>query len=320
MKRSAALFFLCGLTVSVHACGLNDPEVAPVASGAVFPALSPPTTGQSDNRRPERLIRYIETVAPAIRVGSPEYSTFLKDILWGVHSDLLSYNDKDEILRYAASYLNENNPELPIVESPSFVPGTDSEEMGTSSSFSGFDRSSVVSYAYRWAEHGRQARNNSYPSFSNDCTNFISQAVLAGGVPMTGAGECKHEATYAEWYTQRSSGWLCFDSWAWSTSWSVVDPFSSYHFITASHARASFFDAGRLNDLRGAARPGDVVQLRATGGSPFYHSMIVTKKAAGEIYFTYHSGPGNQDVVDRPLAEIARSSAPDLYRLLVFQY
>lgn len=323
MKRSTTLSSLWALTALLYACGLNESAQGITDTAALVPPSPASSKARNDNTIPARLSTYIKATKPAMSLGTAEYSIFLKDVLWGVHSELLGHEDTDEIMRYAANYLSRHNPESGAAEPSSHsIP----EPLGlgggsADSSFAGFNRSAVVNYAYRWASSGSKMRNGSYPDFSNDCTNFVSQAVLAGGVPMSGSGDCKHESTYAEWYVQRSSGWLCFNDWAWSTSWSVVDPFSSYHFITGAHARASFFDPSRLSDLRSMAQPGDVVQLRSVGDSSFYHSMVVTKKSGGEIYFTYHSGPGNLDVVDKPLVDIARSpSPPDLYRMLQFQY
>lgn len=61
----------------------------------------------------------------------------------------------------------------------------------------------------------------------------------------------------------------------------------------------------QLDQLRRAAQAGDIIQLQNSTGGAKWHSMVVTKKVNGELYFTYHSGPSGLDVVDKPLAAIA---------------
>ncbi|MBX4322004.1 amidase domain-containing protein, partial [Mycobacterium tuberculosis] len=53
-----------------------------------------------------------------------------------------------------------------------------------------YDRLNAVKYAETWWN----SYNPRYTKFTNDCTNFISQCLRAGGAPMTG-------------YPNRSKGW-----------------------------------------------------------------------------------------------------------------
>ena len=47
-----------------------------------------------------------------------------------------------------------------------------------------YNRSAAVAYADQWA----LSRNSNYPQFGNDCTNFASQVLQAGGYPQTNPG------------------------------------------------------------------------------------------------------------------------------------
>ena len=67
-----------------------------------------------------------------------------------------------------------------------------------------YDREAAVRYADTWWD----SRNPAFPSFDVDCTNFISQCLLAGGAPMHG-------------YPNRTSGWW-LQGGTWSFSWSVA--------------------------------------------------------------------------------------------------
>lgn len=53
-----------------------------------------------------------------------------------------------------------------------------------------YDREAAVRYANEWWN----GRNPAFPVFDVDCTNFISQCLLAGGAPMHG-------------YPNRERGW-----------------------------------------------------------------------------------------------------------------
>ena len=45
-----------------------------------------------------------------------------------------------------------------------------------------YNREAAVRYANTWWD----SRNPAFPSFDVDCTNYISQCLLAGGAPMHG--------------------------------------------------------------------------------------------------------------------------------------
>src|SRR5690606_10586406 len=68
-----------------------------------------------------------------------------------------------------------------------------------------YDRRKAVQYADRWWNDA----NPAYHFFEvNDCTNYISQCLRAGGAPMRG-------------HPNRSSGWW-YSGENWSYSWSVA--------------------------------------------------------------------------------------------------
>ena len=71
-----------------------------------------------------------------------------------------------------------------------------------------YDRLKAVQYAERWWNEF----NPSYPKFNDDCTNFISQCLHAGGVPMWGQPE-------------RTRGWWIDGKSNWSYSWTVAHAF-----------------------------------------------------------------------------------------------
>ena len=137
-------------------------------------------------------------------------------------------------------------------------------------------RDRAVSYAKSWA-FSRNPLYNDYTGIGGNCTNFVSQAVLAGSCIMN--------------YTQ-PFGWYYLSDTDRTASWAGVDYF--YNFITQNTGSGP---VGREVD-RSEVMPGDVVQLaREEGG--YYHSLLVSAVRDGEIFVAAQSN----DAFDRPLSE-----------------
>jgi len=50
-----------------------------------------------------------------------------------------------------------------------------------------YNRAAAVAYADQWSANDPDyVRNPDYPNFDNDCTNFASQVLYAGGMPTPG--------------------------------------------------------------------------------------------------------------------------------------
>ncbi len=269
--------------------------------------------------------QYLAEKHISLAPDSPERGVFMKDILWGQYPELSQGPDGEAIRRYAADYINRESADLRTIDLH-LEPGPQPEDQGDAQpnvqtdvsvtpAYSGYNRSAAVNYAYNWAVNGGQKRNSSFPNFTdNDCTNFVSQAVWAGGVPRSGSGDgCRDEGTTREWYSFSASPPLwCIGSnrnFVWSSAWSVVSDFWNYQTQYARNATSTTYSATQLTSLRNAAALGDIVQLQDSTGGAKWHSMVVTKKANGEIYLTYHSGPGGNDVVDKSLKDVSLTGA-----------
>lgn len=119
-----------------------------------------------------------------------------------------------------------------------------------------YDRLKAVQYAETWWNE----YNSAYHIFENDCTNFISQCLRAGGAPMRGA-------------SNRSSGWW-YSGTTWSYSWAVAHAFTLYLKNSKTGLRA-----------RQVASPdqlllGDVICYDFEGDGRMNHTTIVTGKDA----------------------------------------
>jgi hypothetical protein len=116
-----------------------------------------------------------------------------------------------------------------------------------------YDRLKAVRYAETWW--------NSYnPAFrrftENDCTNYISQCLNAGGAPMRG-------------YPTRGNGWwIRGNNWSWS--WAIAHAFRMYLGNSKTGLRAK--EVSRPDQLM----LGDVICYDFEGDGRYNHNTIVT--------------------------------------------
>ncbi|MDR3051381.1 MAG: amidase domain-containing protein [Oscillospiraceae bacterium] len=154
-----------------------------------------------------------------------------------------------------------------------------------------YDRQAAVAYARQWAYR----RNPVYLDFENlggDCTNFASQVLRAGGLPMDST------PVY---------GWYYLDSARRTASWTGVEYL--YRFLLG-------LDTGRPRARvvgLGEVAPGDVVQLAFTG-QRFQHSPVVVAVEgpdAARILVAAHTS----DAYSRPLSSYPYSAARPMHIL-----
>lgn len=118
-----------------------------------------------------------------------------------------------------------------------------------------YDRREAVRYAERWWNDS----NPNYPYFEdNDCTNYISQCLRAGGIPMVGQ-------------PNRNKGWWMGED-NWSFSWSVAHAFRWY-----LSSDTNTFHA-KLTDHPSKLQIGDVICYDFEGDGRWDHSTIVVAK------------------------------------------
>lgn len=156
-----------------------------------------------------------------------------------------------------------------------------------------YNRERAVAYARTWA----LSRNPLFIDFTGiggNCTNFVSQSILAGSCTMN--------------YTP-SFGWYYISPEERAPAWSSVEYF--YDFITGKQAFA---------EQNGGAGPfatevpreqavlGDVVQY-ANGEGDWYHTVIITMIDGDEIYVSAQS----DDALDRPISSYNFATARFLH-------
>ncbi len=145
-----------------------------------------------------------------------------------------------------------------------------------------YDRERAVQYALRWALD----RNPLFVDFTGiggNCTNFVSQAILAGSCTMN--------------YTP-DFGWYYINANERAPAWSGVEAF--YDFITGAPV---FLQANggvgpyAMEVPRESAQPGDVVQY-ANREEDWYHTVIITGRDGDELLVSAQS----DDARNRPIS------------------
>lgn len=115
-----------------------------------------------------------------------------------------------------------------------------------------YNRQGAANYADSWVSNATTLRHPNYPSFSNDCTNFISQAMSAGGHYPQQGGSSSTDDT--QWWLHYNSFW---NNFTWSNSWSVSldnlvflqnqDPGGSMGSLLGSQYTSGYAPSGMMN-------------------------------------------------------------------------
>ena len=149
-----------------------------------------------------------------------------------------------------------------------------------------YDRARAVAYARRWAL-GRNPLFFDFTGRGGNCTNFVSQCVLAGCCQMNFTPDF---------------GWYYLSSDDRAAAWTGVEFF--YNFFTDNQEGVGdglgpfAREVGRGELLL----PGDVIQLGRNDGD-FYHTLIVTGYGRRTYLVSAHSN----DVYNRPLSSYSYS-------------
>lgn len=128
-----------------------------------------------------------------------------------------------------------------------------------------YDRRAAVQYADKWWN----SNNPAYPVFDDDCTNYISQCLHAGGAPMWG-------------YPNREKGWW-IGGGTWSLSWSTAHSLRWYLAGSEKGMTATQVASAELLDL------GDVIAYDFQNDGRFDHSAIVTAKIGNTPLVNAHT-------------------------------
>ena len=116
-----------------------------------------------------------------------------------------------------------------------------------------YNRKSAIEYAYKWWNK-RNPRFYNFDKLGGDCTNFVSQCLLYGGIEMQ----------------IQSIGWHYLSLANRSPAWSGVNEF--YSFLITNNLKQGV--KGRVCEVD-EIEVGDVIQMDQGRGF-FHHNLIVT--------------------------------------------
>ena len=138
-----------------------------------------------------------------------------------------------------------------------------------------YNRSRSLLYARRWA-YRRNPLFFDFAGSGGNCTNFVSQCILAGSCIMN--------------FTE-TFGWYYISTDDRAPAWTGVE--FLYNFLISNSGVGPFGYEAEVRDLQ----VGDVVQLMNSDGV-FYHTLIVTGYSDGDILIAAQTN----DAFDRPIS------------------
>lgn len=149
-----------------------------------------------------------------------------------------------------------------------------------------YDRDLAVKYAKRWALK-KNPKYANYENYGGDCTNYVSQCMVAGNIPMDTIG--KNITQKWHWYSDNKR----------TPSWSSARYLYEYlmannNYETANHGVYAKTIRYEELDL------GDIVFLYDNEG--IYHSMIITKIENLNNRIEYYISQHTMDLIDYPLS------------------
>ena len=150
-----------------------------------------------------------------------------------------------------------------------------------------YDRPAAIAYAHAWA----MKRNPKYGDFSDlggDCSNFISQCLIAGGAVMN---------------ETKDTGWFYHSMNSRAAGWSAV-PYL-YKFLVNNRGRGPFGHEVPLEEIE----PGDIVQLKFAGMADYSHSLLVVATGEPSARVNIRIAAHSYDCDDRPLNTYSYVSA-----------
>lgn len=157
---------------------------------------------------------------------------------------------------------------------------------------SGYNVTNAVNYARTWTQNGIVTRNPQYNYYDglNDCTNFVSQVLYAGGLSQIRIDTWGWDYDDPpNWYYV--NGYLDPPSWTWGGAHNQY-----WHLNDWSSNVRRVYSTGDL-------RVGDVVMWDTNPNDGVFHighNTVVTKIQNGTIYITYHSN----DREDEPISTL----------------
>ncbi|MDR2415668.1 MAG: amidase domain-containing protein [Candidatus Peribacteria bacterium] len=159
-----------------------------------------------------------------------------------------------------------------------------------------YNRTAARDYAYAHYNSPNTNQWCDYTSNGGDCTNFVSQCLIAGGwTQITGSSFCSSSVWYHNgagycWNTTTTKNYSC--------SWAQAADLYSFLFNSSRVVPASY--------LLSSSSVGDIVQKYNNSGA-IEHSMLVTKKVGTDTYVSYRNITGGSVQKDLNITSVSAS-------------
>lgn len=180
---------------------------------------------------------------------------------------------------------------------------------------SGYSVSKSVSYAQKWANGFNDSQ---YKRINDDCTNFVSQCIAAGGKNFINPKKLNISATdwlkgykctteshrwYNKKYTYKKLG-IKKGVFCYSSSFTFVEDF--YNFWRKQRCCSTYgtyTDCTKNSAFQKMLKKGDIIQMYDKGIG-WHHSMIITSGRSGDWNYCAHTVPAK----DQPLKNINKKN------------
>lgn len=246
------------------------------------------------------LVQYFKENNKKMELGTCEIAEYFKNqLMYDADEELANHENYEEILAYAAEYLNEftknnNNKEVCMDQYADKTIKDVKREISLEESkidcYNGerfkniYNIGEAVKYAHKYALE----YNPKYTKYDgHDCTNFISQVICAGGMNPTSPNITKYSSSLSTdenyWYSiyiKDGSDEFIKDS----ITWVNVPLFNKYW-----RKRVKCESYKTREEIQKYANIGDVMQYKYPTTGRLYHSTFVSNKIDGYVYVTQHS-------------------------------
>ena len=162
----------------------------------------------------------------------------------------------------------------------------------TTRAASNYSPQKAADYGIKWGK----SRNTNYASHMKDCTNFVSQCLVAGGLKMKKPKSINEGITKTTnyWYSIRYKEWhtntYCYQ---WNESSSFINVNDLYDYAVTKGNTVTKIFCNTKNDLQSKAKIGDIVQLKNKDGR-WYHSIIITAGKKGNYSYAGHTNDNSK--------------------------
>lgn len=225
-----------------------------------------------------------------ISKGSYEYEKYLRDFLLQETYEIDDVNQINLLRAYAAIYLNKDYLESNLSKSTAKSKSVENNKLESQTigdiknitgqndkksealraiqprNYSGY----IAKMATQYAIAHVNSPNPRYADFTysgGDCTNFVSQAIYAGGVKQVVG------SNYG------TDGWFYNTSSNRSSTWTGAHEFGNYW-----RSRLTVFSGRYKSDIIKYAGAGDVIQYKEFGTGLRYHSVMVTSVLSNDLF------------------------------------